>query len=107
MLFRPVAPGLGQEAFEAHFLAVEVLGLVGMVRFTSIFPRPLGADELEPLETLPRILLPIYRAAVLMRARGAPMIAGVLVLASLWGWTLASGRALSDAGLRRDGGNST
>lgn len=99
MLLRPAGPGLAREIFEAHFLVVEVLGLAALLRFTSIFPRPLGSDELRPAATLPAAFMPFHRFGVVMRARWAPWIAGGLVLAVLWGWTLTTGGALSDAGL--------
>lgn len=101
LLFRPPAPGLQGEMFEAHFLAVEVLGLGGMLRYTSIFPRPLAEDELAPLPTLPPVLLPLHRAAVRMRARWSPLVAGVPVPAVLRIGTISTGRDLSDAGLSR------
>lgn len=100
LLFRP-DPGVRRELFDAHFLLVEMIGLVGLLRFTSIFPRPLTAAELEPIETLPAPFLPVYRFAVLMRSRPAPTIAAAVVLALLWGSTSLSGGALGDAGLSR------
>jgi len=98
MLFRP-DPGWAREIFEAHFLVVEVLGLAALMRFTSIFPRRLELDELDPLETLPAPLLPIYKAATFMRRPGAPWGIGVLVLIGVWCITLLADGALSDAGL--------
>lgn len=99
MLLRPVAPGIAREIFEAHFLLVEVVGLAALLRFTSIFPRRLGPEDLRPAATLPGAFLPFHRFGILMRGPRAPWAAGVVVLATLWGWTLASGGALSDAGL--------
>jgi hypothetical protein len=99
MLFRPIAPGLAREVFEAHFLAIEVLGLVALVRFTSIFPRPLLDEELQPTESLPAVLLPFHQIAVFMRHRTAAIATAVAVLSFLWLTTLATGGALSDAGL--------
>ncbi len=101
MLFRPPAPGLEREIFEAHFLLIEVVGLVGLLRFTSVFPRALTREELLPTETLPPILLPFHNASVFMRRSWAPLAAGAVVLAVLWGWTASAGRPLSDAGLSR------
>jgi len=99
MLLRPVAPGLTREIFEAHFLAVEVLGLAGLVRFTASFPRPLHGEELRPSPTLPAMLVPFHRLGVAMRRPRSAWTAAALVLLVLWGWTLASGGELSDAGL--------
>lgn len=99
MLLRPASPGVGREVFEAHFLAVEVVGLAALLRFTATFPRRLGPDELRPATTLPATLAPFHHASVFMRRGWAPWAAGGGVLAVLWGWTLASGGELSDAGL--------
>ncbi|MDH3270760.1 MAG: hypothetical protein OEN56_05475 [Gemmatimonadota bacterium] len=101
MLLRPAVPGLAREVFEAHFLLVEVLGLTALLRFTSIFPRVLTDDELRPVSTIPAAFLPFHHLSVFMRRRAAPWIAGVATLSLLWGWTLASGGNLSDAGLSR------
>ena len=99
MLLRPVAPGIPREIFEAHFLVVEMVGLAALLRFTSIFPRPLGSEELRPSATLPTVFLPFHRLGVLMRRPASPWVALGVVLAVLWGWTLARGGELSDAGL--------
>jgi hypothetical protein len=101
LLFRPPTPGMRREIFEAHFLAVEMIGLAGLVRFTSIFPRSLTDAELEPLPTLPPMLVPFHHASVGMRRRHAPLVAATLVLLVLWGWAISTGRPLSDAGLSR------
>jgi hypothetical protein len=99
LLFRPPAPGMERELFEAHFLAVEILGLVGLARFSAMFPRDLTDEELAPLETLPAVLRPFHHAAVAMRAPLAPAVAAVVVATTLWSWTFMSGGRLSDAGL--------
>jgi hypothetical protein len=101
ILFRPAAPGMSREIFEAHFLVVEVVGLAGLLRYTSIFPRPLTTEELQPLETLPKALLPFHHVAVMMRGRYAPVAAAVVVPVSLWSWTSMIGGNISDAGLSR------
>lgn len=99
LLFRPPAPGMEREIFEAHFLVVEVIGLVGLARFSALFPRMLTREELAPLDSLPAALQPFHHAAVAMRTKWAPTAAGVLVIAGLWSWTFLSGGHLSDAGL--------
>lgn len=99
LLFRPPAPGMERELFEAHFLVVEIIGLVGLVRFSALFPRSLTTEELEPIETLPTALRPFHHAAVAMRAPWAPAMAGAVAVAGLWAWTFSSGGHLSDAGL--------
>ncbi|MDX1647458.1 MAG: hypothetical protein R3304_09965 [Longimicrobiales bacterium] len=99
MLFRPQAPGPLREVFEAHFLVVEMLGLAALLRFTSIFPRRLGPDEVRPAARLPAVLLPFHRFGVLMRRSWAPWTAAALTLVVLWSWTVVSGGDVSDAGL--------
>lgn len=101
MLYRPAVPGTARDIFEAHFLAVEVLGLVGLLSYTSVFPRKLADEELQPSPTLPAPLLPFHHAAVYLRRPAAPARAGVAVLLLLWGGILATGGELSDAGLSR------
>jgi hypothetical protein len=98
LLFRP-DPGPGQAVFEGHFLVVETLGLVGLLRFTSMFPRPLDHSELAPSPTLPPVLKPFHALSVVMRRDGAPWLAGVVTLAGLWTWTWLRGDSISDAGL--------
>lgn len=99
LLLRPVAPGPAREIFEAHFLVVEVVGLAALLRFSTIFPRPLGPAELRPGATLPAAFVPVHRFAVFMRRAWAPWAAGAAVLVGLWSWTLVAGGDLSDAGL--------
>jgi len=98
MLFRP-DPGMSREIFEGHFLFVEVMGLAGLLRFTSLFPRPLSEDELEVSDTLPRVLVPFHDVSVLVRRPAAPWIGGAVVLIGLWSWAVATGGNISDAGL--------
>ena len=98
MLFRP-DPGLWQDLFEGHFLVVEVIGLAGLLRFTTLFPRPLVADDIPPSPEMPAILMPAHVVSLWMLRPAAPWAAGVLVLVGLWTWTITLGGSLSDAGL--------
>lgn len=100
LLLRPDA-GAWRAAFEAHFLAVEVVGLVGLLRFTALFPSPLADRSLEPPPTLPRALHPLHAFSVWLLGARAPWIAGIVVLGSLWGVTAGRGLAVGDAGLSR------
>jgi len=100
MLFRP-DPGFGREIFEAHFLVVEMLGLIGLVRFTALFPEPLVPSEIERAPTLPPILGPVHDASLWMLRPAAPWVVGGLVVAELWALTLAAGGPIGDAGLSR------
>lgn len=99
LLFRPPVPGWEREFFEAHFRILEMVGLVGVIRFSSIFPRELHGEELDPLPTLPSVLLPFHHAAVFMRRPWAPPIAAALALGAAWTLVLASGGRMSDAAL--------
>jgi hypothetical protein len=85
--------------FEGHFLAVEIVGLVGLLRFTALFPRPLVEAPLELPGTLPRSLRPLHRASVWMLRPWAPAIVGATVLALLWSLSASRGAPLGDAGL--------
>jgi hypothetical protein len=98
LLLRP-NPGLWRSIFDAHFLAVEVIGLVGLLRFTALFPRALAEMSLEVPPTLPPSLHPIHRASIWMLRPFAPWIVGVVSVAVLWTLTLARGLAVADAGL--------
>jgi hypothetical protein len=98
LLLRP-DPGAPRSLFEAHFLAVEVAGLVGLLRFTALFPQPLADRSLEPPPTLPSGVRPFHTASVWMLGDRALWIVGLGVLGSLWGVTAARGLAIADAGL--------
>ncbi len=97
LLFRPATPGLQRELFEAHFLVVELIGLVGIVRFSSIYPRELGPEELVPEEAVSPWLLPFHRGWLAMRGRKAPWIVAATAFGIIWGSTSLSGRPLSAA----------
>ena len=98
LLMRPASAPL-RALFEAHFLAVEVVGLIGLLGFTALFPRPLLETSLEPAETLPSILYPLHRASVWMLKPRAPWLVGGVVLVVLWSLTAGRGASPADAGL--------
>ncbi len=98
LLLRPDA-GAWRAAFEAHFLAIEVVGLVGLLRFTALFPSPLAGQSLTPPANLPVALHPLHAISVWMLGARAPWIAGIAVLGSLWGVTAVRGMPVGDAGL--------
>jgi hypothetical protein len=92
-------PGGGGAFFDAHFLVVEVVGLVGLIRFTALFPSPLTEGPLDAPPTLPRVLHPIHEASVWMLRSSSPWIAGTVAVAGLWLLAWARGRSIGDAGL--------
>jgi hypothetical protein len=92
-------PGGERMLFDAHFLVVEVAGLVGLIRFTSLFPRSLSEEPLPPPPTLPALLEPVHRASVWMLRPASPGIVGAIVLVAIWLLTVARGRPIGDAGL--------
>ncbi len=98
VLLQPHA-GTARALFEAHFLLVEMVGLVGLVRFTALFPEPLVAEQLEPPPNLPGWLRPVHSVSVWMLRPSAPWVVGGLLLLGLWGLMIARGKAISDAGL--------
>ena len=98
LFLRPMSSSL-RSGFEAHFLAVEVLGLIGLLTFTALFPKSLHDTPLEAPANLPRALVPVHAATVWMLRPWAPWIAGVGVLVVLWSVSGARGAPLGDAGL--------
>lgn len=98
LMLRP-DPGLWRSVFEGHFLAVEVVGLVGLLRFTSLFPRSLAEQSLEVPPTLPPVLRPFHTVSVWMLRPFAPWIVGILAVALLISLTAARGLGVGDAGL--------
>ena len=99
LLLRPTAPGLARTLFEGHFLLVELLGLVGLLRFTALFPSRLLDGPIAPSPTLPPALMPLHRISVwMLRAPAAWVTAGALAIA-LWGLTALGGGSAADAAL--------
>jgi len=98
LLLRPES-GAWRVAFEAHFLGVEFLGLVGLLRFTALFPEPLSGHAAETPATMSKWLLPFHTASVWLLRPWAPWITAAAVLAALFALTAAQGLAPSDAGL--------
>ena len=92
-------PGGERMLFDAHFLAIEVAGLVGLIRFTALFPRPLTDGPLPAPATLPRALHPVHVATVWMLRPAAPWIVGGVVLVGLWLLMWMGGEPIGDAGL--------
>lgn len=98
VLLRPDA-GAARSLFEAHFLLVEMIGLVGLVRFTALFPEPIGTEGLAPPPTMPGWLRPAHTLSVWMLRPSVPWIVGGLLLLGLWALMVARGVAIGDAGL--------
>lgn len=92
-------PGGDRMLFDAHFLAIEVLGLIGLIRFTALFPSPLLDHALPTPPTLPAPLVPIHHATVWMLRPASTWIAGLIVLVALWALTVMTGQDIGDAGL--------
>jgi len=98
LLLRPASPVL-RSAFEGHFLAVEMVGLVGLVSFTALFPKPLVETSLAPPAALPPSLKPLHAISVWMLKPWAPWLVAGVVLIVLWSLTASRGAPLGDAGL--------
>jgi hypothetical protein len=92
-------PGSTRAMFDAHFLVVEVVGLAGLIRFTTLFPEPLIAGDLPAPPTLPAVLHPVHVASLWMLRPASPWIVGVVVMAGLWLLTYLRGTPIGDAGL--------
>ncbi len=93
------SPGGTRALFEAHFLIVEVAGLVGLIRFTSLFPRPLIDQTLPVPPDLPAVLRPFHAASLWTLRPVAPWIVGAVVMAGLWILSSVRGTPIGDAGL--------
>jgi hypothetical protein len=98
ILLRP-DPGAGRDLFEAHFLLVEVIGLAGLVRFTTLFPSRLVPHEVHAPPALPAVLRPFHLFSVWMLRPAAPWGLGLAILVALWAGAIAVGGVPGDAGL--------
>jgi hypothetical protein len=99
LLLRPAAPGLSRTVFEGHFLLVELLGLIGLLRFSALFPAELSARPTPLPPALPPVLGPAHSASVWMLRPHAPWSVAVVLTAGLWLLTLGTGASASDAAL--------
>lgn len=99
LLLRPTAPGPLRTVFESHFLLVELAGLVGLLRFTAVFPQDLLASPVDPPETLPAALRPVHAATVWMSRPGAPLLVGGVLFLGLWALASLRGGSVADEGL--------
>lgn len=97
LLLRPTAPGTARALFEGHFLVVELLGLIGLLRFTALFPRDLSAEPLPPPPTLHPGLRPLHTASVWILRPSSPWIVATAVAGTVWLLTVAQGGAAGDA----------
>jgi len=99
LLLRPTSPGLARTIFEGHFLVVELLGLVGLLRFTALFPKPLLDSPLPAAPTLPAALGPAHVVSVWMLRSWAPWATAFAVAVVLWVVNLFQDGSASDAAL--------
>lgn len=98
VIFRP-DPGLLRLLFEAHFPVVEMLGLAGLIAFTTRFPRRLTAGDLRDGPDLPTALRAVQRMRVWLLTPAGPWAAAAALLLVLFGINGAMGRAVEDAAL--------
>lgn len=98
LLFRPES-GVWRVAFEGHFLGVEFLGLVGLLRFTALFPAPLAGNAVAAPATMSKGLLPFHAVSVWLLRPWTPWVAAAVALGALFALTVAQGLTPSDAGL--------
>ncbi len=98
VLLRP-DPGALRVAFEAHFLVIETLGLVALLRFTSLFPAPYtGVGSVEEAQgSAPARLLRSFRAA--LHRPTVAWLAALFVPIALVGLTVSRGTPVADAAL--------
>lgn len=97
VLLRP-DPGPLRLAFEAHFLVIETVGLVALLRFTSLFPAPYARrDHVEGADARPARLLRLVRAA--LHRPTVAWLAALLVPITLIGLTVSRGTPVADTAL--------
>jgi hypothetical protein len=99
LLLRPITPGPARALFESHFLLVELAGLVGLLRFTALFPRDLLEAPMPAPPTLPAALVPVQRMTVWMLRPVAPWLVAGVVAAGLWLLALGKATPPADAAL--------
>ncbi|MEX2472858.1 MAG: hypothetical protein WEA34_11795 [Gemmatimonadota bacterium] len=91
-------PGALRVAFEAHFLVIETLGLVALLRFTSLFPAPYtGKHPVEGADSRTARFLRPFRAA--LHRPTVAWMAALLVPIALVGLTVSRGAPVADAAL--------
>jgi len=99
LLLAPRGGGWPRAVFDAHFLFVEALGLAGLLRFTALFPVPLGPSDLQDPASLPPGLGLAQRVrAALLGPRG-PWTAGGLTVAGILLFNRGLGRGFAEAAL--------
>lgn len=97
VLLRP-DPGPLRVAFEGHFLVIETLGLIALLRFTSLFPAPYtGSNPVEEADSRPARVLRPFRAA--LHRPTVAWLAALLVPIALVGLTVSRGMPVADAAL--------
>jgi len=99
LLLRPITPGPTRALFDGHFLLVELAGLVGLLRFTALFPRALLDEPMPASPALPAVLVPVRALSIWMLRPAVPWIVAGILAAGLW--LVAAGRAtpFADAAL--------
>jgi hypothetical protein len=97
VILRP-DPGTARMVFDGHFLLVETLGLAGLVRFTTLFPRKLVAAELTSHAVGSRLAIFLQPLRSALLEPGIVWAVAVLVPTSLFVVSVARGTPVGDAG---------
>jgi hypothetical protein len=98
VLLRP-DPGVLRTVFHAHFSVVEVLGLAGLVEFTTVFPRRLLANDLSAPDSLPVGLRTLQQLRIRLLSPGGPWLGAAIAMFVLYAANAATGRPVADAAL--------
>jgi hypothetical protein len=98
LLLRP-DPGMPRTVFDAHFPLIEILGLAGLIDFTTRFPRRLVRDDLPAPDTLPVGLRTAEALRIQLLRPTGPWVAVVVVIGVLFGITKLLDQSLEDAAL--------
>jgi len=97
--FAPAPDASLRPFFDAHFLVVEALGLGALIRFATLFPKPLRPADVRPPSTLRAGLGAVQRARQWLLRPTAPWLAALAALVLVLVVNAAVGRHVEDAAL--------
>lgn len=98
LLSPPSGPGF-RGPFAAHFLVVEAISSAALLRFTALFPTPLGREALDDPDALPAWRRPAQRFRLVLLGRRAPWVIAMAATALVLIVNAALGRPMQDAAL--------
>jgi hypothetical protein len=99
ILLAPDPDSAVRALFDAHFLFVEALALAALLRFSALFPVPLGREAIRDPSTLNPLLRPLQRARAWVLSPSGPWVAGALACVLILLANAGQGRPAQDAPL--------